>query len=147
MVTGPLVQTKPGFVWSNVLLVLLIVPLAERVVGSRQTLLVFFVGDWLSTLPILVVLRLLGAFGNAGALDHALTRDAGSSSGTWALAGALVAALKRPRLRYGVVGVALIAHLALWMIFRQIFDLQHLAATGVGFALATFSTSPEENRQ
>ncbi|MEO6629918.1 MAG: phosphatidylglycerol lysyltransferase domain-containing protein, partial [Aquihabitans sp.] len=86
--TAPLVQTHAGIIWSIVLLVFLIVPVAERRLGTRLTVMVFFLGDALSTIPILVALRVAGGLGNEHALANSMVRDSGSSSGSWALAAA-----------------------------------------------------------
>ena len=88
LVTAPLLQTSVGFAWSNLLLLAVVVPLAEWRLGSRTTPLIFFGGEWLSTVPLLLGLR-LAATGNDQAAQLAATPDVGSSAGGWALAAAL----------------------------------------------------------
>ena len=138
LVTGPVMQTHPGVVWSNVLLVFLIVPLAERRLGSRLTVMVFFLGDILSTVPILVALRVAGALGNEHALLNAMTRDSGSSSGAWALAAALVTIELRGRWRIGVLAAMAALHIIAFALFGKLFDIQHVGAVIVGIGLAAW---------
>lgn len=130
---SPLFQHGPGFSGVNQYLILL-VPVLEWRTGSRLTLAVFWLGDWLSTIPTLVLLRLVGEWRSA-ALAAADTLDSGSSSALFAVAAALVWTAPRWWLRaMGVAG--LFGFLAYRVAFySKEFDWQHLLAGCVGVAV------------
>ena len=143
LVTAPLLQTSAGFAWSNLLLLAVVVPLAEWRLGSRITPLVFFGGDWLSTVPVFLGLGLAATAGNAQAAHLAATPDAGSSAGGWALAAALAWSLLPGRWRRVTVGAVLGGLAVVVVVYHRLFDVQHLiSATLVVTALATRAADP-----
>ncbi len=132
IVTSPLIQPRPGFLPSNVQLLLLFVPLAAVVVGPARAVIGFFVSDWLSSLPTLVVLRLLGAAGDDWALGQARAPDAGSSSGAFGLAGIVVVTPRRRPVRVALVLILAAFHCYRLARFHFLFDAQHAAASTAG---------------
>ena len=136
LVTAPLLQTTAGFAWSNLLLLAVVVPLAEWRLGSRSTPLIFFGGDWLSAIPILLGLHLAAA-GSDQAAQLAATPDVGSSAGGWALAAALAWSLPPGRWRQLTLTAILGGLAVVAVAYHRLFDLQHLtSATLVIAALA-----------
>lgn len=136
LVTAPLLQASAGFVWSNLILLAVVVPLAEWRLGSRTTPLIFFGGDWLSTIPILLGLH-LAALGSDHAAQLAATPDAGSSAGGWALAAALAWSLPPGRWRRWAIVLVLGGLAVVAVAYHRLFDIQHLtSATLVIAALA-----------
>lgn len=133
--TAQFVQTRPGFVWTNLILAVVLF-LAEWRLASRRTIAVFFLGDWISTLLVLVGVRIAAAAGSMTAARILVERDTGLSSGLWALAAAVAVTASNRRVRtvlgalvaLDLVGSAVIAH--------RLFDVQHLVAALVGAALA-----------
>lgn len=142
LATSPLVQTKPGFVWGNVALVALLVPLAEWRLGSRRSIATFALGDWLSTLPVLVAVRAAAVWGNDAAARVVVERDGGSSSGTWALAAALAWRLPGRRWRGGVAGALLGYQLVLVAWRHRLFDVQHAGAVVAGVLVSVAAEHP-----
>jgi membrane associated rhomboid family serine protease len=126
LVTAPLLQASAGFAWSNLLLLAVVVPLAEWRLGSRATPLVFFGGDWLSTIPVLLGLGLAAALGSAPAAALAATPDVGSSAGVWALVAALAWSLPPGRWRRFTLGAVLGGLAVVAVAYHRLFDVQHL---------------------
>jgi hypothetical protein len=119
-----------------VLLAVVVPPLAEWRLGSRTTPLIFFGGDWLSTVPILLGLRLAAA-GSGHAAELAATPDVGSSAGGWALAAALAWSSPPGRWRRLAVAAVLGGLTIVAVTYHRLFDIQHLtSATLVIAALA-----------
>jgi hypothetical protein len=147
--TSQLAETTAGFVWSNVALLLIVLPIAEWRLGTRRTILVFFLGDWVSTLITFVGLRVISPWSPWAA--HILTvRDAGPSSGAWALA-ITVALTLRPRRTRRIVSTGLFAFLVISVVVHtRLFDVQHLlaavAAAG-GVAIVNASRSGRHPRR
>lgn len=136
--TSQLLQTRPGWVTTNLLLLAAFLPLGEWRLGSARTAAVLAVADWTSTVAVLVGLRLAAALGDAGAAHLIAARDAGSSSALYAVAAATAASLPgaRPRLVAG-------GGLALWLgtelaVHHRLFDLQHAMAALAAAALWTW---------
>ncbi|MEZ5412416.1 MAG: flippase-like domain-containing protein [Acidimicrobiales bacterium] len=126
--TSQLLQTRPGWVGTNLLLLVAFLPLAEWRLGSARTAAVLAVADWSSTLSVLAGLRLAAALGDAGAAHLIAARDAGTSSALYAAAAATAASLPRGRARLAAGG-----GLALWLgtqlvVHHRLFDVQHAAA-------------------
>lgn len=134
LVTAALVEPRGGFVWGNVFLVGL-VPLVEWRLGSRRTITGFFLGDWLSTVPVLAVLRLAGALGSGAALTAAFKHDAGPSAAAYAVLAAVVVSIPNRRLRVLTLGVVLLSILVPLAVYTRLFDVQHLVAAGVGVVM------------
>lgn len=127
LVTGPFIQTDAGFVWTNLILVVVVFPLAERRLGSRRLPVVFLGGDWLSTLPVLVGVRIAVALGATGGAVLA-ERDAGSSSGSFALIAATLLTLPSARVRRGLLAALVGGLVVALVVGRHLFDVQHLVA-------------------
>ena len=64
VVTFPIIEPRAGFVWVNLALIVLAFPAAERRLGTWRTAVTFFVGGFVASVPVLLVLRLVGALGN-----------------------------------------------------------------------------------
>ena len=125
--TSQLAETTAGFVWSNVALLLISLPIAEWRLGTKRTVAVFFLCDWASTLTTLVALRLIRPWSPWAA--HALTvRDAGPSAGAWALATTLALTLPSRRARQIVGGPLFVFLCTTLVVHHRLFDLQHLLA-------------------
>ncbi|MEO8538642.1 MAG: hypothetical protein ABI577_02800 [bacterium] len=131
LVTSPFLQTSPGFSGTILGLTYLVVPTFELRAGTARTLLTFFAGDMFSTVPILIVLKVAGAFGNAAASTLANTPDSGSSSGGFACLGALTCALPLKLRLISTTGLVVFfaVRFAFW---HRLFDFQHALATAVG---------------
>ena len=137
--TSQLLQPHPGFVWTNVVLIVALVPWAERRLGTWRTAATFFFGDWISTILVLIGIRLSSGLGYAHAHELLRVRDSGASSGTWALAAAIAWTLPRGRVRTtAVVGVFTVLAGAL-VVDHRLFDLQHLLAAVGAIALVEVS--------
>lgn len=134
VVVSPFLQTSPGFSPTIFGLTTIVVPLFELRARTWRTIVTFFAGDWLSTLPILFLLKAAGTLGNETAARLASEPDSGSSSGGFACMGALALALPS-RLRIpalaGLAGFFAI-RIAFW---HRMFDFQHGLATLVGMAV------------
>ena len=128
---SPFVQTSPGFSPTVLGLTTLAVPLYEVRDGTRRALTLFFSGDWLSTLPILLILQLAGWLGSATASRLSSTPDSGSSSGGFACMAALCCSLPGVWRVLGLTSLAsfFAVRLAFW---HRLFDFQHATATLIG---------------
>lgn len=141
--TSPLVQTSAGFVWGNVALLVVLLPLAEWRLGSRRSIVVFALGDWLSTVPVLVGVRVAAALGSGDATRVLAERDGGSSSGAWALAAALTWSIPGARRRRWIaVGAVLGYQLVLLAVRRDLVDLQHAGAVVAGWLVSVAAARP-----
>ncbi|GIJ57334.1 phosphatidylglycerol lysyltransferase domain-containing protein [Virgisporangium aurantiacum] len=150
LVTGPFVQTRPGFVWSNLALVFLVFPVAERRLGTRRMAAVFLGGDWVSTVPVLLGVRIAVAAGVAGAAATLAERDAGSSSGSFALIAATLLTVAAPRVRWSLIAVLVAALTVTLAVDQRLFDLQHLisavATVAVLATAARWRRPPQRSR-
>jgi len=136
---SPLLQTRPGIVGTIVWLLCLFLPWLEWRLGSRLAAAVFFLGDWLSTAPVLAVLALAGWLGVNDAEHLAAARDSGSSAGAFAAAAA-IAASYRGRTRV-VLLLAVFAFLGLRLaLVGKMYDYEHLLAAGVGAAICALAS-------
>src|SRR4029079_16644750 len=106
LATSPFLQPSPGYSASLLVLTVLTVPVFELRAGSLCAVMTFFAGDWLSTAPILVVLKVAGVAGNAAAAGLASRPDSGSSSGVFACLGALCLSLPSRLRLAGIVALA-----------------------------------------
>ena len=133
--TTSLISPRAGFVWSNLLLLAVVLPLAERRFGTARTALAFFAGDVTASAVALVCLRIAAALGSHTGALGLVTRDVGQSAGAWSVAAALAVATRRPRrgVWIGVVAFVLVGQL---VVFHRLFDLQHVVAALVGAGLA-----------
>ena len=127
LATSQLIQHRPGLVWSIVALALVAAPIAEWRIGTRRSIVTFFICDWVSTITVLVGARLFQASSHAAALSVA-TRDAGSSSGGWALAVVTACSLRSRRWR-AIALVAMVGFLLIALVTeRRLFDIQHFVS-------------------
>src|SRR5262249_33110952 len=62
--TAELIQTRAGFAWANIALLSVSLPLAERRIGSRRTIVTFFLCDWISSLAAYGLMVGVAASGN-----------------------------------------------------------------------------------
>ncbi len=136
--TSQLLQTRPGWVVTNLALLAAFLPLAEWRLRSARTVAVLALADWASTLSVLVGLRLAAALGDAGAARLIAARDAGTSSALYAVAAATAVSLPAGRARLAAGG-----GLVLWLgteltVHHRLFDLQHAAAALAAVALAVW---------
>jgi hypothetical protein len=128
LATSQLLQTKPGLAWGNIALLLPVLPLAERRLGSRRAVVVFFLGDWLSTVPVLVGLRVLAALGDGTAERTLRLRDGGSSSGAWALATAVAIGLPKGRWHMAAIAFVVGFNAIAAAVQHEVVDVQHALA-------------------
>jgi hypothetical protein len=131
LVSATFVQDHGGLRWSILGLVPLLM-VAEMVMGSHRLAVVFFVGDIVSSLLVLVALRIGASFGSGTAADLLAIRDGGTSSALFASLMAASWLLSRPQLRWGAVGLLGLTLLAAAVVFHRLFDAQHLVAAIVG---------------
>lgn len=133
---SPFVQTSPGFSPTVLGLTTLAVPMYEIRDGTRRAIALFFAGDWMSTLPILVALQVAGWLGNTTASRLASTPDSGSSSGGFACMAALIASLPLVLRLLGLasLGGFFVIRLAFW---HRLYDFQHALAALIGLAVFT----------
>lgn len=133
LLTSPFLQTSPGYSQTVIGLTAFTLPLFELRTSTLRTTLTFLAGDWLSTVPILVTLKLAGLAGNDVAARLASQPDSGSSSGGFACLGAFCLSLPFRWRLAGLAGFAVFfaVRLAFW---HRLFDFQHALATLVGMA-------------
>lgn len=129
--SSQLVQDRAGFVWANVALCLIILPIAEWTIRSRRTVAIFFLGDWISTVPVLIAVRLAAANGNADAIQIIRGRDSGPSAGAWALAAAVAVSIQNRTTRRVVVGGVFVFLVVAVVFHHRLFDVQHLLSATV----------------
>jgi hypothetical protein len=104
---------------------MLVIPVAEQRLGSRWTVVGFFAGDLLGSVPVLLGTRVAAALGfdPARLLLHEV--DGGTSAGSWALIAALVVTLPAGRWRRWA-GAALAVCMVGGLVLDQgIADVQH----------------------
>ena len=123
-----LIQTRAGFRWANIALLSVSLPFAEWRLGSRRSIVVFFLCDWVSSLMTYGCMVVFAAAGSVGAHQILIERDSGSSAGAWALATAGALSLTDPRWRRLAVGSVFVFLGGALVIFHRLFDLQHLLA-------------------
>jgi lysylphosphatidylglycerol synthetase-like protein (DUF2156 family) len=130
--TSPIIEPRAGFVWANLLLVVVVLPLAERRLRTMRTVTIFFIGDFVASVPVVFALHLAGALGNDVARVNAIMRDAGPSAGCWALIAALAVTVGARRWRW-ILSITILLGLAVAVVvFHRLFDLQHLVAASTG---------------
>ncbi len=126
--TAQFIQTRAGYVWSNVALCLIALPLAEWTVKSRRTVAVFFIGDWVSTVPVLIAVRLAAASGSAPAVAIIRGRDSGPSAGAWALIATVAMSLENRIARRTGLAVIVAFLVTTLAVNHRLFDAQHLVS-------------------
>ncbi len=131
--TSPLIQVDAGFVWANLLL-LFLVPIAEWRLKAQRFALIYFLGDMISTLIVLVGVRI-----TSGVDDEILhSFDGGTSSGSIAVTAAALTTIPNARVRWACLAAGFVVLLLFALFDTQLFDLQHLLAgvVAIGLALA-----------
>lgn len=111
-----------------------LVAISEFVLRTWRTIVVFFLGDMVSSVLILVALRLAAALGSAGAARVIADRDGGASSAMFAVITAATLSLKSGRLRRAALSVLTAAIIGGLLLDQRLFDVQHLGAAAVGVA-------------
>lgn len=133
--TSPLIQAHGGFSWSNLPL-MAVIPVAEHYLRANRVALIYILGDIFSTMPTMFGLRVAEALGStaAGRVLHEM--DGGTSSGTIAVIGAMLAVIPHRRARLGVLAGFVLLIAALVPLEHELFDIQHLLAGMVGVGIA-----------
>ncbi|SDF91071.1 phosphatidylglycerol lysyltransferase domain-containing protein [Klenkia brasiliensis] len=146
LLTSPVVQASPGLVWVNLLL-MLVIPVAERRLGSRWTAVGFFAGDLLGSVPVLLGTRVAAALGFDPARLQLHEVDGGTSAGSWALIAALVVTMPAGRWRRWA-GAALAVCMVGGLVLDQgIADVQHAVSVLGVVALLTVGRRVLEARR
>jgi len=138
VLSSSLISPRAGVVWSNLLLLAVVLPLAERRFGTARTVLAFFAGDITASAIALVLLRVAAALGSHPAALDLVARDVGQSAGAWSVAAALAVATTRPRARVVWIGVVAFVLVGQLVVFHRLFDLQHVIAALVGGGLGVW---------
>ena len=129
--TSTFVQSGHGFV-GGIAVLLWLVPLAEWRVGSRLTAMVFLLGDWVSTLTVVLGARVVAAFGS-GTAAHVLAHlDSGASAACYACGGAFVWSFPYGRLGNALVAVLLVDLVVEAAVTHMLAEIQHPIAVVVG---------------
>ena len=82
--TNAFLQPKAGFMWSEVALLVVALPIAEHILSTKLALIVAICGDWIATIVLLAGIRIfVPSYAATPSFTH---RDAGASVATWALA-------------------------------------------------------------
>ncbi|MGZ4771580.1 MAG: bifunctional lysylphosphatidylglycerol flippase/synthetase MprF [Ilumatobacteraceae bacterium] len=139
--TSQLMQTSPGLVWSIVALCFIAAPIAEWRAGTMKTVILFFLCDWVSTISVLIGTEIVGS----PTAQHPSIRDAGSSSGAWALTFLVLSTIhdrRRRNVAFGVAGAFLVTAL---VVHHRLFDVQHLVAAAA--ALVGISVMARRDRR
>ena len=146
LITALFVQTRPGL-RGTVGLLLLVIPLAEWRLGPRRTAILFVLGDWASTIAVLVGLRLVAALGHSDAMRLALTRDGGTSAAVHALAAAAIVGVRDAHVRR-VLATLMTAEVVGLLIFtHRLFDVQHAISALVGLAAGRLFLRSDRRRR
>jgi hypothetical protein len=139
LVTSAFVQSRHGFV-TGILILIWCLPLAEWRIGSYRAAIVFFGGDWISSVTAMLGARVMAALGSDTATRVLAHVDSGASSACYACGGAFVWALKPSRVRQLLIGV-LLADLTIAAVTNHsLADVQHPLAALVGAGIVLFST-------
>jgi hypothetical protein len=129
LVTGALTEDKPGVRWA-ILIPFIWVGVAEWYLGWRRTAVVFFVSDWLSTVSILMVLRLASTHSLWSAQEIARF-DCGSSAAIFGTVAAFCASRRGPNA--WIAPVILVQTMStIWLTNHRLSDVQHLVAIAIG---------------
>ena len=129
LATAVLVEDQPGIRWS-IMVPFLWVGVAEWHLGWRRTGFVFFLTDWLSTVPVLIVLRIASAHSTWSATELARL-DVGTSSAIYGTLAAFCAS-RRGSNAWLAPTIVMQSLITIWLTNRRLFDIQHVVAAGVG---------------
>ena len=140
LVTGILTEDQPGLRWS-ILIPFIWVGVAEWHLGWRHVAIIFVISDWLSTVPVLVVLR-LAATHSAWSAQEIARFDCGSSSAIFGTLAAFCASRRGPNA--WLAPVLLVQTMGtIWLTNHRLSDVQHLVAIAIvllcGLAVRTRS--------
>lgn len=147
--TAPLLAAYAGFVRTNMILLVLVLPVAERRFGSVNVLVVFFLGSAFSAVTVAAGLALAGEQGSEWAAEVARQRDSGLSAGAWSLVAALAWSVPRLWLRVAAV-LAVFAFLGRYYVEdptkANLLHLVSVSAVTVALALRTAFGAPPLRR-
>lgn len=135
LATGLLVEDQVGLRWS-ILVPFLWVGVAEWFLGWRRTALTFFATDWVSSVIVLVGLR-IHAPHSAWSARELIRLDTGTSAAIYGTLAALCAS-RRGDQRWLSTLVLTQGMFTIWLTNRRLFDVQHLLAIAVGIALGVW---------
>ena len=136
LVTAIFVQDGPGL-RPGMLALLPLLAASEYFLRSTPTAVIFFLGDILSSLSILIVLR-IAAHSSVAAAHAIVERDGGTSSAIFAVLAAGTLALRPPKARRFAIAF-LGAYLAIDAIVQhRLFNVQHTMAVLIGVACSTW---------
>lgn len=137
--TNAFLQPKPGFMFSEVALLLVALPVAESILSTKTAILVAIVGDWIATILVLLSVRI--SVPNYSLTSTFVHRDAGASVTAWALAAAASVQIEQRRFRIPAQALIFTLLVSAVIIHRQVFDVQHLIGGAIG-ALIAFRFRP-----
>ena len=146
LATAVMIQSRPGL-RSTIGLLLVVIPFAEWRLGPRRTAITLFIGDWVSTVSVLITLRLFAAMGSSAALTAAMTRDGGTSSGVHALAAATIVGIEQPKVRRYFAFVLAVEIVTMLVFMHRLYDAQHALAALTGWGLARIFRNRNRNRR
>jgi hypothetical protein len=132
LITDTLVQGRPGLRWS-ILIPFMWVGVAEWHLGWRRTGAAFFVTDWLSTVPTLLVLHVASSH-SAWSLQQAVRFDGGSSAAIYGTLATFCASRRGPN-SWIAPTLLVQSMVTIWLTNHRLFDIQHLVSIGVGLVM------------
>ncbi len=142
LVTDALIQDRPGLRWS-ILIPFVWVGVAEWHLGWRVTAAAYFVTDWLSTVPTLIVLRIASA-NSTWSAEQISRFDCGSSAAIYGTLGAFCASRRGPNAWIGPV-LLVQTMTTIWLTNHRLFDVQHLVSIGVGLVIGLVASGRRRN--
>lgn len=144
--TGTLLQSDAGILYSMILLLVISLGTCELAVGSRFTLITFFISDWIGTLASIFALRILSVWDISNTRELLSISDAGSSAAFHGCM-AVAAALLPGRFAWGMYG--LILGITIGLVVQQGLSsgIAHLVATLLGGFLGLFVWKPRLARE
>ena len=145
LATAIMIQSRPGL-RATIGLLLVVIPFAEWRLGPRRTAITLFIGDWVSTVSVLITLRLLAAMGSSAALTTAMTRDGGTSSAVHALAAATIVGIEQPKVRRCLAFVLTVEIVTMLVFMHRLYDAQHALAALTGWGLARIFRNRERRQ-
>ncbi len=129
LATAVLVEDQPGIRWS-IMVPFLWVGVAEWHLGWRRIGLVFFLTDWLSTVPVLIGLRIASSH-SAWSAGELARLDVGTSSAIYGTLAAFCAS-RRGTNAWLAPTIVMQSLITIWLTNRRLFDVQHVLAASVG---------------
>ena len=96
-----------------------------------KTVIVFFLCDWVSTITVLIGTEIVGS----PTAQHPSLRDAGSSSGAWAMTILVLSTIPNRRRRNAALGLAGAFLVTALVVHHRLFDVQHLVAAATALAV------------